>query len=335
MIAPSSKTEPAASAWKVVRQSPLRSLIFEIYDRCPLSCRHCSQGFSSSHRGPGNKTDPELLCQMIEEADPRIYQNITFIGGEASLVPEVVAAGVDAAHRRGFTASLTTAPIWATTAKRAAAFLDSLPHLDYMNLSYDSYHLEFLKPHHYLNAIDAASERKTLAFLTVTYSRAGELEEILPKVVVGLPKVTSVVVNQVMPVGNANDPARMSLEGTLMRSEADLESIVRSCAIGETIVNVGGAVHACCWSTTVEETPLKYRDSHSSSFGQALCSMEKDPTFIKLRQSGLVDGLSDSGKSEVFEQVRNKTIVNECHLCSILMRQENRRIWNDYVGGTK
>ena len=137
----------------------MRFLTVLINERCPLKCRHCSIGFSETNKGSGHRVAPEDLVQIIRDVDPKVYDVVLFAGGEPALDPALVRLGIDTCKDAGLGAAMVTAPIWASTQASAKRFLDKVEGLSQLMLSYDYYHLEFLKYSHYENAAREAAAR--------------------------------------------------------------------------------------------------------------------------------------------------------------------------------
>src|SRR5207253_2894387 len=118
-------------------------------NRCPLRCRHCSVGFSDQYKGNDQRIDADELIDLITAIDPGIYDMVLFAGGEPSLEVALLRIGIAACKTRFLRSAIVTAPIWAVNEEAAKRFVDSVPGLNQIILSYDKYHLEFLKVAHY------------------------------------------------------------------------------------------------------------------------------------------------------------------------------------------
>jgi hypothetical protein len=56
--------------------------------------------------------------------------------------------------------------------------------------------------------------------------------------------------------------------------------------------------------------------------------MELDPTFQSIRTHGIIGGMSPAAKHEVFELIKGRSFVNECHLCMEMLKES---IWTKMV----
>ena len=306
-----------------------RSLAIIINNRCPLRCRHCVEGHGEGYNGTNVKLTEGELRSVIRAVNTDIYTMVGFAGGEPSLVPNLLAAGIEECRYCRIQSVINTAPIWARTLDDAHRFLDKLPDFDFLVLSYDRYHLEFLGVDHYENALNAALERGAKVVINLCYSLPEERAELLNRIWNWLDRVFEVHLQSILPIGNAAIGDNISYAKVEIESVADMDRLQRSCTIGNVVVGVGNEVHACCWASAINGSPFRYGGGDAVEV--ALENMEADQTFRKFINTGLIGSLTEEGAEAIVEAVKGMSFVNECHLCMYLMSEPNRRIWNAHI----
>ncbi len=302
-----------------------RTITFILNDRCPLRCAHCSVGFSDDHLGSGPLMDKAKLERTIASLAPNVYNMVVLAGGEPSLVPDLVTAAVDACRKVKILSAMTTAPFWARTLDGAHRFLGKISHPDFLILSFDKYHLDFITMDHYRHAIDAAREQGIYVALNICYTSSGDREAAYLQIKDIEQHLAGINYARVMPKGNALDLEEFSSESITINTEEDLERLPRSCSAGNAVVNRDFELHACCWSGDIPASPLRF--SNDASVPQEVRSMDAHPIFQRVCGGGIIDGLSPGDKAELLQLVHGKHFVNECHLCITMMQQ---KIWTRF-----
>lgn len=308
----------------------MRTVSININERCPLRCRHCSLGFSETNHGGATKWTAQDLTSVIGHVDPALYDMILLAGGEPSLDPDLIRVGVDAARRAGLLSSIVSAPIWAARPSAAERFLAKVEGLDFLILSYDHYHLEFLTHDHYLHAAAEALRRGIRVVFQIAYTDDGE-RQVLEETLAGL-KAAGCFVHamRTVMVGNAVQSARPR-QAVDVREADDLDRIPRGCVLGNAFVDRKFAVHGCCWSTAAPASPFSIRTGGQTDVPAAFAVLEGKAVFQAIRTSGFIDALSDRGRREVAALVRGERFASECDLCLRCMRDETAHVWSDAV----
>lgn len=302
----------------------MRSVTIVVNERCPLRCRHCSVGFSESYRGNSYRIEEAELIRIIEGIDRSVYGAVLFAGGEPSLDPWLVKTGVDACRRAGLASSMITAPIWASSEESADKFLDQVEGLREITLSFDLYHLEFLKFKHYEIATRQAVKRGLHVQFHVTYSKEAEKAVLVTSIAPILPFI-DISFMRAVPVGNA--ATQVDMEYVTIETIADFEAIPRGCFLGKAIIDPKHQVHGCCWSSLGEKSPFSSRlgEDHSVAFAK----MEESPVFQAVMKNGFIDSLSDRGKELLLDRVRGQRFVTECDLCVATMKEGAESVWRE------
>ena len=286
-----------------------KSLVVLLNDICPLRCEHCSVGYSSSFNGSANRVDIVKLHAILGSMDTSVYGRVILAGGEPSRTPDLLVAVIDSCHDFGLEVAVTTAPVWATSHIAATRFLEKIRGIDTVILSYDKYHLNFLKVERYRIAVSACHDLGIAVDVHVSYANCEDLG-LIDELGDCLDKVRIVSKQKVMPVGNAATLPDVYTNAVTLNTVQDMDAIKRSCTIGNALVNTLSDVHACCWSAGVANSPLE--------FG-SLSQMESDATFKTLTAHGLLGSLDDTGKELAVNLLKGRKIVNECHMCIELM----------------
>ncbi|MEW6448953.1 MAG: radical SAM protein [Bacillota bacterium] len=139
-----------------------KSLAILLTYKCNFSCDHCSVSAGPKRR---EVLAADYMRRAIKEAYtvPSI-RTVVFTGGEPTLYPDVLEAGIRLAHNMGFVTRLVTNAWWAKTPEQADHFLQNIraAGLDELNVSYDDFHLPYLErfggEQNVLNAVQAATE---------------------------------------------------------------------------------------------------------------------------------------------------------------------------------
>lgn len=301
----------------------IRTLTININKRCPLSCAHCSVGFSDTYRGDAWKMGAEELRGVIAAVDPEVYGLVLFAGGEPSLNPELVRAGVEACRARGVRSAVVTAPVWARDFDTASRFTRLTEGLDVVILSYDRFHLEFLTFEHYrvAAAVSMAAGR------TVVFQVAYESERERERMTASLESIRGGAhVNSMRVVAVGNAAAKRTAKGVLMRTARDLERLPRACLLGNSFVDESLAVHGCCWASAGEESPFT---SRAGAGGPAATfrRLEESPVFQAVRASGFIGSLGPRGLKRLADAFRGRRFSSECDLCVAAMTPDMRDLW--------
>lgn len=321
-----------SAGWGMIDTMALRNnrlVSVQINDRCPLRCKHCCIGYSSEFKGSGWRIKEEDLIDIILSVDPKVYRGVSFAGGEPTLEPGLLRTGVTACRVRGLMSSIVTAPVWAQNPESADKFLTAIGGIGQVVLSYDYYHLEFLKVSHYENAVRAAVKHNVRACVNICYTEEAEKEQLIDTLS-ALKGMVTVGSTQTVPVGNAakNGIGHIS-EGVTVQKVEDLEKISRGCVLGHTLIGQNDrAVHGCCWSNTVPDAPFSV-SLGTGKWAEALDGLEKRTVFQAVRKKGFLNSLSPQGQAEVVRRMSGRSFANECDICIACMREPDATFWNE------
>ncbi|QUL37957.1 radical SAM protein [Erythrobacter sp. JK5] len=294
----------------------MRSVTININQTCPLKCRHCSLGFSDGDHSRGTALSPARLTEMIEAIDTASYQIALFAGGEPTLNADLIAVGAQAAAARGLIPAVVTAPIWARAERTAERLLSSIGPVRLLILSYDKYHLEFLKREDYLRAIRMAKARGFTPVLQVSAASEAEGRAAIEDMA---PHLAREMINVMPVVGVGNALLEESLElSPPVNSPGDLEAIKRSCVAGNAFIDESGDLHGCCWASSVEDSPISIKGP-VGDLARRFGALEGNEAFVRMVGGGFIDTLDEAQKARLAELARDRRFATECDLCLLAM----------------
>ena len=306
----------------------MRLVTIFINKRCPLRCRHCSVGFSDSYHGSSFRIKDSELINIIEGIDPTVYKLVVFGGGEPSLDPLLIKVGVDTCKKVGLLSGIVTAPIWASTPARANDFLDKVAGLTDVILSYDYYHLEFLKLAHYEIAVREAHARGLRIGVNITYSEERERDPLIDSLAPMMFGISYLGTTRAVPIGNASDPESIQVQYSTINNLEDLDAIPRGCILGKAYVDENLKVHGCCYSCMGEQSPFT-SSAEGKPIAEVFREMENNRVFQAVMKNGFLGALSPAGKQLLLDRVRGQRFSTECDLCVNIMKKDATAIWNE------
>ncbi len=212
--------------------------------RCNFKCAHCCTGHNKSQ---GLTAKEKLtVISAINRYTPR---TILFVGGETTLYIDSINEILSAAQGlSGSVIKVTTNGYFARTVASALDVLDSFKKLDWIQLSYDRFHAEFL-PFENIKNLYLACKKRGVKFCVINTIGS-------PLDLVGLKKIRDVgdfkvLINKAMGVGEA---ARNGIE--YVYPSFDRSVLKRSCPVRDKIIYVCGRGFSVCCSNLTFETDL-------------------------------------------------------------------------------
>jgi hypothetical protein len=319
VVHPGKAAPPTAPVFRIVT--------IKVNNQCPLRCRHCAVGFSHDYKGDNRRFSPDDLAEIIAAINPQVYSMVLFAGGEPALEPALLRAGIACCRAKHLLSAIVTSPVWAPNGSAAGRFLDSIPGLNAVILSYDRYHLEFLKLAHYEAAIRAAVDRRLIVSFHICYTQDSELVALLDQIV-GLRHLINAVHSvRTMPFGNAANPDNVKMEGVRVTNSEDLARIPRGCVLGHVQIDLARSVHGCCWSRFAVRSPFSL-PAVADGIASALAQLETKRLFGAMRAHGFIDSLTPKGREAVARMAGGREFANECHLCVTAMNEGGPEIWD-------
>jgi len=302
-----------------------RFITLKINNRCPLRCRHCSLFESGEPPEHEFLLSEAQLRSQIEAIDPAVYAVVVFVGGEPSLSVNSLRLGIDLCCERKLKSAIVSAPVWASSLSNANRFLDQVHGLNLLHLSFDLYHLEFLKASFYENALEAAAARGLPVAMLVCYANERELDDVNEKLR-ALRHRFIVSYSQVLPLGSGAQLLGQRQPGSTIETMADLLALPRSCRAGNTVMDKHGNVYGCCWAESVNSSPLAM-SANGGGARTAIQELEASLIFQSVRKHGMINSRTEQQKQVMLEIAKGKYFVNECHLCLEAMAQGGSSVW--------
>jgi hypothetical protein len=310
-----------------------RTLSIVVTTKCPLRCSHCPIGIYGEPKDvPIPRINEEDIKRAIRTAKKYGYKLANFVGGEPMHAIDLVAAGLKECIANDMGGFIVTAPVWASTKEKALKNLSKLKGLHCILLSYDKYHLEYLDLKHYDNAIDACNQLGIDVTMNVCFTRPEEKEELHKELSHFSGRVKSVQFIPYVPLGNVKESIRdLPFTGVTINEAGDIDQLERTCTIGAASVGLYKDVFACCWSMAAMNSPIRFDKRRSGNFEKDLMRMEQDENVRHLRKTGVINSLTPEKKEKIFNAVKGKKFVNECHMCLYLLEPANGNLWRKYV----
>jgi len=147
-----------------IQRSELRRLRYGFYKLiyirptafCPASCRHCSARSGPSVQRTSNV---EMLKKWVSSVIslPGV-EWVGMEGGEPFAVPTQLELILRMAHQAGIATSVLTNAFWAIDMQRAREVLEKLPKIDFLIISADEFHEEYIPLSRVVVALRAARE---------------------------------------------------------------------------------------------------------------------------------------------------------------------------------
>jgi len=305
-----------------------RTITLLLNDKCPLRCEHCSLGYSE-RPGTDRILDEEALRTIIGAIDPKDYDMVVLAGGEPSLIPRLITVATEECRSIGIWSALTTAPIWASSIDSARRFVSQFACLDFLILSYDRYHLNFLKADNYDYASEAASSQGIRVAMNVCYASESDMKELQRSISHLSDVLCAVNWQRVIPIGNAKRLSNLQSETITLEVIGDFEKLPRSCEVGNGVIDTQRSLHACCWASGVKDSPLRFAEDVTISPKSSFDQLERDVAFKSLRSGGLISRLTEDKKLKVLERLHGREFVNECDFCMTMMSKDHNDLWNE------
>jgi hypothetical protein len=263
--------------------------------------------------------------------DASVYRLILLAGGEPSLNPDLIRAGIVASHKAGLLSAIVTAPIWARSEAAAERFLDKVNGLDLVILSYDTYHLDFLSLDEYRNATIAAVKRGIGVIFQICYTRDSERDSLIDSLG-GL----TILARQINPtrtvlVGNAQN-LELPAESVYVQETTDLAKIPRACVLGNSFIDDNLTLHGCCWAALAQGSPFSIATGGNPAIlRKAFEELEGTRQFQVMKRNGLIGSLSTQGRQSIVARFRGRRFSCECDLCLALMSEGEPTLWNEWI----
>lgn len=270
---------------------------------CNIRCRHCCFGcgplkeeadaFLASvgekpFEGEGYALAPEEVVGYIQEAVQwHPYREVVFSGGEPTLFPEVLVAGIQETTRQGMNSRIVTNGSWARSLASGSRTLARLREagLQEITISHTDFHREFVAFEAMLNAVRLSrvmglriaisvttNEESTVTVQSLREEIAAQGED---------PEPITFFENDAINTGRGKD-------FTVPSSERSRGLAEGGCYMAGTqpVITPDRKVFACCGPPHRELDLLRMGDLTEDSLTTVLDRMRKDPVVEALYQVG-------------------------------------------------
>jgi len=318
--------------------------------RCTANCRICG---TSSHPLHPEKMSPQKARKYIEQISSiPSYKIIGFTGGEPLIFYKEILELVGVAKSHGLRSKIATNAFWATARKTAYEKLKKLRDngLDFISISTDAYHQEYVPLERVLNAILSALELDLA--VTIAFIHKPDNGKELAKIIEFL---RSFGLEDKLIFSRHLDP---DIRQYLSMSYVDyIEEFKKRIYIRESTVSYGGRAMKFkneCTFYPLEEmprdgcvqvgrvmlimpsgnllmccTPIGFDDN---SFSIGNIDQEGLPVLIdKVRQDRVIEYLEVRGPYYMMEALGKKGFhfntryTSKCHLCSQMIKKLGRK----------
>lgn len=294
----------------------LEIIAFSITSRCPLKCRHCM--VAQNDIIPKDMAVEDLLRFLQEVSETHRIRFVTITGGEPFIVFDTLKEAIIYADSLGLITNVVTSAYWAHNHQVAYEILKQLPKLQYIAISTDEFHQEYVPLHYVRNAVVASKETGKRIALGISVCRfedpsVKETLDSLRDVLAGV----QVMVHQISPLGRAAH----QIPSYRFPFSSGFPNI--ACKnIGYLNVMPDGTVHSCCGpiAWVHQDNPLKLGCLNQVPLRTIMQRVERDPLIHSLRVWGpgkLANWIQKKGKDGGF---RSQYILNDpCLLCYDLL----------------
>jgi MoaA/NifB/PqqE/SkfB family radical SAM enzyme len=274
--------------------------------RCNMTCAHCS--VESAPRVEGREPSEAELMQLLRDAADAGVCVVQFTGGEPMLRPKLLLKLVREAKRLGLSSAMATNGYWGRKPNLARSYLRELVanRMEFLTISYDRYHADFMGPEPILNIAEAAKE---IGFnINVNVTRVADDPELgrYTELFGNLPYVRMRFYD-VQPLGRARDLT------SALRSEVEgFCSAVAQAAISE-----DGRVLACNGPAYFQpdSSPLVLGKLSQASLHDLLKKHWEDPVLATIRSFGPARLREELRSMPGFDGFLRDEYSGQCDLC--------------------
>lgn len=298
------------------------TLGFTIHRICNAACSICC--FSSNPMCTEKLNINRIKEYIYESKEIDEIKNIAFTGGEPFLAYDDLTDLILYATKAGKKANTVTNGFWATDYDKTYEMLYRLKKcgLDYLSISHDSYHRQFVKTENIRNILKVTTKLNIPTSLAIIKVKDEEVGKIIDDIGSNI-YTASIKIGPCLPTGKAAESFSYEcFDRTINRSGT------RCIYSGNLAVFYDGTIYPCC-SQVVAETGLGVGNFEEISLKRALYKIKNNALLYFLRNAKL-DFYADYAKEKLGIRIP-QYIVNPCELCSILFKKDNINLFHDYV----
>ena len=298
-----------------------KSLTILLTLSCPLECAHCITD-SSPHKSGGLSV--EVVRRITLAAKAAGIGTVGFTGGDPFAHLVQLRECLEYAKDLGLRIGVATSAFWASSEEKAERVLRTLPALDILGLSTDSYHQKFVPIENISNALRAA-RRLDIPKVEVqsVYLNKAEIAS-LRRVIAAENTGASFHAQKLWPVGRAARLLNQSpCEKDSLRPADQLD--LRCPCMSAPVVTSTMKVVGCCSALLDlgDEHPFVLGDLEQQSLAEILSAADSNKYYNFVRVFGLKP-LVDMVRAED-PALLDGAFTNACHVCYELHTRED--IW--------
>lgn len=297
------------------------TLGFTLLKACTATCPICC--FSSTPKDK-EKLDLNRVRDYINESkEIEDIKTIAFTGGEPFLLYDELLELIKLTKEAGKKPNTITNGFWASdieiTYERMKTLKDN--GLDYLSLSYDAYHRQYVNSQNIKNILKAATQLDVPTTLSIVKVKDEDIGYILDEIGSDV-YTTNIKIVPCLPSGRAvTNFADNKFDRTIYSKNC------RCVYGGNLVVLYDGNIYPCC-SQEVVETNLSIGNFKDLSLKEALHLVRNNSLLYFLRNTDFDFYVRHAKK--VGLEIPEK-VVNPCELCAALFKGNNIDLFYDYI----
>lgn len=256
----------------------------------------------------GRDPSESELLQLVRDAADAGIRVVQFTGGEPMLRPKIILALMREAKRLGITSGMATNGYWGKKPRVASRYLREMVAngLEYLTISYDRFHADFMGPEPILNIASAAQQIGF--FININVTRVADDPELASySEMFGKLPFVRMRFYDVQPIGRARD------FGSNLRAE--VEGFCS--AVAQAAVTEDGRVLACNGPSFFQpdSSPLHLGNLRDGSLQDLLRQHWDDPVLATIRTFGPARLREELVAMSGFESYFRDHYAGQCDLC--------------------
>ena len=278
---------------------------------CPIECSHCMYECSSLRK---EELDLTLFENILEDiVKNQQFKIISLTGGEPFGNLEYLSKILEKIKRAGLLSGIITNGYWAESLKEAVETLKELPEIDFLSISTDTFHQEFVPIRNIFHAIEACKRLKIECSVTICTEKKDRkfirLYKQLKRKISSDNINTSILFN----VGRAFD--------NKPKIEPDITGNSSRCYMCKfPVLFPDGTIKGCIGPIGIlDNHPLVYGNVNDESFNSIIKRQYDNPYLFILLESG-PNALKEKLEFSGLITGNRMSSINNCQLCYEIMK---------------
>lgn len=279
--------------------------------RCNARCRHC---IAQDDEPEMLDVKEEDLMKWVDEIHACGMKTIHFVGGEPFLVQKTLVNVIKHMGELEMFAGVVTNGSWAKTKEVGISILNEMPDLNFMIISCDKYHLEYIDIELVKNAIEAGLATNKFIVINTTYIGKDDIDHIQSLLKEYKNKIMFQTV-KAMPFHGEESKKITKYEYFQMPTR-----VSKFCGIGNYFIDCYGTVYTCCQaSRSLNTRYLELGNLNEESLVTMDQRMKSKPVFQFIQKNGPRGILKIFMDSPWKEELEHNTYACSCELCHELL----------------